>query len=339
MLSFQGIALSSILLFLSPFTTSLSLDTKTKYWGYTTSSLANTTSQKCKDAYSADIACDDFLAGIVNANEMRGFLPDMEYDNFTLTCTATCHSSLLDWIANLEDKCDQPGDAALRGVGHRWREMEFEPIPVVTVGRIFEYTLMRACAEDEDGENCYITESSVLASDFHCSWTCAAAYYWNQHLYPYSDWEFGTVDGDVEIEIDEDGDLWEYNKWNHILVEHPDRYNMSGEGWQTIVDCGFDKGDVPFGTGIEGVTAKDELKVFDRNRTRSAGNEEDEEKEEIGSVSASASEGESESESANVTVSNGTSTSSDPEDGGAARFGVAGGCITVAVLVFSFVYL
>ncbi|KAL3456142.1 hypothetical protein BJX64DRAFT_49432 [Aspergillus heterothallicus] len=327
------ITLSLLLLpLLTPLTTSLNLDTKTKYWGYTTSSLANSTSAKCKAAYSAEIACDDFLVGIATANEIRGFLPDMEFDNFTSTCTAECRSSLLEWIANVEDECDQPGDAALKGVGP-WRELEFEAVPVATVGRVLEYTLMRACAEDEDGVNCYMSESSSVVTDFRCSSACAAAFWWNQHIYPYSDWEFGTTDGDVGYEFREDGELWEYNKWNHVLVYRPGSYDGVDEGWETIVECGFEDGDVPFGVGIEGVTAAEEVVAFNRNGTDYEEEDREEEGTGAGSVSVSTSG------SANVSLSNGASSSSDPEDDGAARIGGAAGMITLAVFVSCFMLL
>ncbi|KAL4974015.1 hypothetical protein BDW66DRAFT_153300 [Aspergillus desertorum] len=167
------------------------LDAESEYWSYTTSSLANTTSQTCKDAYSAEIACNEYLVALVTANEDRSLLPLMEPSNFTETCTKTCHDSLTSYIRNVEEKCSETTDAALKGVGVCGK-MDFENVPVATVGRIFEYTLMRSCAEDENGRNCYITQSSVIPTTFDCSWSCAIAYRYDQHKYPYSDWSFGN---------------------------------------------------------------------------------------------------------------------------------------------------
>lgn len=138
------------LLPLLPLTSAFTLNTKTPYWSYTTTSLANTTSEECKTAYSAEIACNPYLLALVNANEMRPYLPSMQKSNFTDTCTRTCHDSLAQYIQNVESTCSSPedGDAALKGVGV-WGEMEFRSVPVVTVGRVLEYTLMSACAVDE----------------------------------------------------------------------------------------------------------------------------------------------------------------------------------------------
>lgn len=146
-----------LLLPLLPLTTAaFTLNTKTPYWSYTAASLANTTSEECKTAYSAEIACDPYLLALVNANGMRPYLPSMQKSNFTDTCTKTCHDSLAQYIQNVEHACSGPGDgggggggdAALKGVGV-WGKMEFRNVPVVTVGRVLEYTLMSACAVDE----------------------------------------------------------------------------------------------------------------------------------------------------------------------------------------------
>lgn len=134
-----------------PLTTAFTLNTKTPYWSYTTTSLANTTSEGCKTAYSAEIACDPYLLALVTANKMRPYLPSTEESNFTDICTKTCHDSLAEYIQNVESACSSPedggGDAALKGVGV-WGKMEFRNVPVATVGRVLEYTLMSACAVD-----------------------------------------------------------------------------------------------------------------------------------------------------------------------------------------------
>lgn len=146
--------LNLLLLPLLPLTTAFTLNTKTPYWSYTAASLANTTSEECKTAYSAEIACDPYLLALVNANGMRPYLPSMQKSNFTDTCTKTCHDSLAQYIQNVEHACSGPGDgdgggdAALKGVGV-WGKMEFRNVPVVTAGRVLEYTLMSACAVDE----------------------------------------------------------------------------------------------------------------------------------------------------------------------------------------------
>ncbi|KAL4954682.1 hypothetical protein BDW69DRAFT_193877 [Aspergillus filifer] len=244
----------AILLSLLPLASTFSLDTKTKYWAYTTSSLANTTSESCKKAYSAEIDCDDYLVALVNANKERPYLPTMEFSDFDNTCTKTCHDSLMEYIENVEDKCSGEGDAALRGKG-KYGEMEFENIPVSTVGRIFEYTLMRSCAEDETGENCYITQSSFIPYDlFACEWTCAVAYWYNQHEYPYSEWQFGSrYYGGMDYEYNEDGSTSPINLSGNVLVQHSSFEDEMEEAWTTVQECQANSTAPHFQTGIKGV--------------------------------------------------------------------------------------
>ncbi|KAL4782253.1 hypothetical protein BJX76DRAFT_297617 [Aspergillus varians] len=299
---------------LFPLTSSFTLDTKSTYWRYTTSSLTNTTSQTCKEAYSAEIACDEYLVTLVNANEDRHFLPSMTQSNFTNTCTKTCHSSLATYITNVEKACTEPGDAALKGVGV-WGEMKFTKIPVATIGRIFEYTLMRSCAEDETGENCYISQSSIIPSKFSCSWACAVAYWYNQHEYPYSEWQFGSTEGrGVEIEYDADGNERPVNRLSDVLVQHAVFSSQMDGAWRIAEGCV--NGSVSFKTGIEGV----ELGVGDETAVKVGTNE----------SSGSGSGG-----SSNGTTS---STSSDSEGSGAVRIRAAGGWL-VMVFMSGLVFL
>ncbi|KAF7595479.1 hypothetical protein BBP40_005815 [Aspergillus hancockii] len=225
-----------------------SLDTTSKFWNYTTSQLASTTSQKCKDAYSADIACDYFLVQLVNANEERYYLSDMEPENFTQTCTATCHTSLNDYILNVKEACTERGDAAIQSKGYTGKSGTAQA-PVQNIGHILQYHLMRSCAKDEDGENCYITQSSVLPPDFSCDWTCAVALYWNRHFYPYSEWSLGNPN---IMTRDMDGNVLKYG--NDMLVNDGSGFSMGGGGWETIKECGFGNSTkAPFDIGISGL--------------------------------------------------------------------------------------
>ncbi|KAE8379030.1 hypothetical protein BDV26DRAFT_280664 [Aspergillus bertholletiae] len=230
-----------------------SLDTVTSHWNYTTANLVSTTSQKCKDAYSADIACDPFLVQLVNADEKRYFLDDMEKDNFTQTCTTSCHSSITKYIANVKAACSERGDAAVSSLGFVGRDGT-KDAPVQTVGRIFEYTLMRSCSKDEDGQNCYITQSGVLPPDFECNWTCALAFYWNKHFYPYSDWTMG--DSGYQ-RYDSDG--FEVKVSNILLNPGQKKDIMGDESWETLRECGYrDPNAPPFDTGLSGKVEEDD---------------------------------------------------------------------------------
>ncbi|KAL4965511.1 uncharacterized protein BDV14DRAFT_55914 [Aspergillus stella-maris] len=312
----------TILLSLLPLASSFSLNTKTKYWAYTTSSLANSTSEPCKKAYSAEIDCDEYLVALVNANEDRPYLPSMEASDFEQTCTQTCHDSLMSYIENIEDKCSGDEDAALRGKG-KYGEMEFENVPVSTVGRIFEYTLMRSCAVDETGENCYITQSSFIPYDlFTCDWTCAVAYWYNQHEYPYSEWQFGSrYYGGMDYEYNEDGSTSPINLSGNVLVQHSTFEDEMEEAWSTVQECQANSTAPHFQTGIKGVdVGSDTAAAVEEAET--SGN----------STSEKASTGGS--------SSNGTTASTEdvPEDA-AVGVRVAAGWATTVILVSSLVYV
>ncbi|KAL5343228.1 hypothetical protein BJX70DRAFT_354893 [Aspergillus crustosus] len=296
---------------------SFSLDTNTAYWGYTTTSLAESTSQQCKNAYSAEIVCDEYLLALVYAHEDRHYLPDMEPSNFTDTCTSTCHSSLTKYIANVEDSCSESTDAALKGVGV-WGGLDFKEIPVVTIGQILEYTLMRACAQDEDGKNCYITQSSTYPTKPSCDWACGIAWWWNQHEYPYNEWEFNNPRERGYDDL-EDGTWQPQANHTDTLVQHAVLASVRDEAWETVQECGFGNGSVPFKTGIQGVEA---VEAVSASGVR-------------GGKSASASADESDGESTGS--SNDTASSSDPEDDGAMRLGFATGWIAAVMLVLSLV--
>ncbi|KAL4795857.1 hypothetical protein BDV19DRAFT_388879 [Aspergillus venezuelensis] len=323
----------TILLSLLSLAASFSLDTKTKYWAYTTSSLANTTSESCKKAYSAEIDCDEYLAALVNANEDRPYLPTMETSDFEHTCTKTCHDSLMSYIENVEDECSGDGDAALRGRGE-YGEMEFENIPVSTVGRILEYTLMRSCATDETGENCYITQSSFIPYDlFTCEWTCAVAYWYNHHEYPYSEWQFGSrYYGGMGYEDNEDGSISRINLSGNVLVQHSSSFEDELEvAWSKVQECQANSTAPHFQTGIKGVDigsgAAAAVKVAEASGNSTS----------VGSTSGNST---SEKASAGGSSSNGTAASTEdvPEDA-AVGVRVSGGWTVTLILVASLVYV
>ncbi|KAL4816854.1 hypothetical protein BDW67DRAFT_38996 [Aspergillus spinulosporus] len=275
------------------------LDTKSEYWSYTTSSLADTTSQTCKDAYSAELDCDEYLVALIAANEDRSLLPVMDPTNFTNTCTKGCHDSLTSYIQNVEEKCSETTDAALKAVGI-WGKMEFENVPVATVGRIFRYMLLRSCAEDENGKNCYINQSSIIPTTFDCSWSCALAYRYNQHKYPYSEWSFRD-EKSAEIHYSKDWGGTVIHNSRNVLVQHAVLNQQMEEAWKTVNGCLSSNG--TFKSGIEGVEVGLNTDTAVKAST---------------AVSTGNSKGGSESASITVSSSNGAvSASPDPENGAA----------------------
>jgi hypothetical protein len=246
---------------------SLSLNTPTTHWNYTTASLVSTTSQECKDAYSADIACDDFLLALAVSKEDRWWLPpDYDSPNFDRTCTATCQSSLAEYVANVDKTCNKASDAALKTMpGDDLLDLgEQVHVPVVTIGHILQYTLMRSCTKDEyvaslnltrrtltcfffvsDGSYCYMGQSSVYAPEYtSCGWTCALAYFWVAHEYPYDDYKFGLHDPIMDPE----GNRVELISSSVLLDDSQDW----SDGWTTVEKCGWTKNEtLPlFSTGM-----------------------------------------------------------------------------------------
>lgn len=135
---FRLFALSTVL---SQAAASFSLNVSGPSWDYTTKDLADSTSQACKDAYSASIECDETLLKLVASMD-----PDFHPDNSDLweTCTTTCKDSLDDYVKNVKATCDKDGDLAGLDEG---RSLDFS-VPVSTVGEVFQYMYGRGCAKN-----------------------------------------------------------------------------------------------------------------------------------------------------------------------------------------------
>ena len=133
---FRLFALSAVL---GQAVASFSLNTGGPSWAYTTKDLAESTSQACKDAYSATIDCDETLVKLVASLD-----PDFNPGNSDLqkTCTSTCKDSLDDYVKNVKAKCDKDGDLAGLDNG---RSLNFT-VPVSTVGEVFQYQYGESCA-------------------------------------------------------------------------------------------------------------------------------------------------------------------------------------------------
>ncbi|RHZ51304.1 hypothetical protein CDV55_102838 [Aspergillus turcosus] len=226
---------------------SFSLNTPTKHWNYTTASLVSSTSQECKDAYSADIACNDFLLALAVSKEDRWWLPpDFDSASFDRTCTATCQSSLAEYVANVEKTCNKASDAALKTKrGDDWSDLGVQVyVPVVTIGHILQYTLMRSCTKDDDGSYCYVGQSMGYYIDCDCDYTCALAYFWVAHEYPYDDYSFGVH----LASMDPEGNRLELIS-SSVLFDDTQDWS---DGWKTVEKCGWTKNDtLPlFSTGM-----------------------------------------------------------------------------------------
>jgi hypothetical protein len=120
---------------------SFNLNTPGPDWDYTSSDLANTTSEACKTAWGHNIACTDTLLG-VTASMRPGFSPSAS--DLDAMCVQTCSDSINDWIRNVNDACNRPGDLALQAQGNTG-----VPGPKVgMVGEVFKYMFDRSCRKD-----------------------------------------------------------------------------------------------------------------------------------------------------------------------------------------------
>lgn len=117
------------------------LDTSGPNWDYTTKDLASTTSQTCKDAYSANINCDETLLSLVASMD-----PDFDPKpaDFESMCTTSCSDSLSDYVKNVKAACNKSGDLAKVASGNTG----IPQASVAVVGEVFQYTYGKACAKN-----------------------------------------------------------------------------------------------------------------------------------------------------------------------------------------------
>ncbi|KAJ9149739.1 hypothetical protein NKR23_g4162 [Pleurostoma richardsiae] len=200
---------------------SFSLDVSGPDWDYTTTDLANTTSQACKDAYSAEIDCDDTLLGIV-ASMRPAFDPTV--DDYDRMCVQTCSDALDAYVAGVKAACNQPGDLAKEAEGNSGVPKD----PVEVVGEVFQYSFAQACRNNDTGY-CHFIDSSVTL-DFGCNDTCMVDFYTNAHDMPGSHYSFNYY------YLGPISDWWEQE---------------FDEGWEMVRAC---SGDVASITGVPTAT-------------------------------------------------------------------------------------
>ncbi|KOS38103.1 hypothetical protein ACN38_g11083 [Penicillium nordicum] len=193
-------------------TASFDLNTAGPSWDYTTKDLADTTSQACKDAYSASINCDETLLKIVASMD-----PDFDPQSSDLQamCTTTCSDSLSQYIKKVNAACDKDGDLAGISSGNK----NIYQAPVSTVGEVFQYKYGQACAKS-GSDYCYLTypESDDWAkTDFPCSDKCAVQFFQNAHEQPGSAYFFSY------FSLGNQSSYWE---------------DTFAGGWETVVQCG-----------------------------------------------------------------------------------------------------
>ncbi|KAJ5782325.1 hypothetical protein N7457_004099 [Penicillium paradoxum] len=220
---------------LSQATATFDLDTSGPSWAYTSEDLADTTSQACKDAYSASINCDETLLKIVASMD-----PDFDPQPADLEamCTTTCSDSLSQYIKNVNAKCDKDGDLAGLNAG---RKLDYE-VPVATVGEVFQYKYSQACATS-GSDYCFVTyprSPDWASGEFPCDNECAVKFFQNAHNQPGSAYFFSYFSLNTQTS-------W----WDDVFAE----------GWETVVKCHKDGSDVSSVSTSESATKTDTVET------------------------------------------------------------------------------
>ncbi|TGO39481.1 hypothetical protein BHYA_0053g00360 [Botrytis hyacinthi] len=184
---------------------SFNLNTSGPDWDYVAKDLANTTSQACITAYSADIDCDDALLGFVASERPTFKTTSTDFEN---TCTTTYFDS------GIQEACTADGDAAYENVRGTPSEAL---VPVEIVAQVFQYALARYCSKWANGTYCYTTGFTGLASIFSCDDACAVQKFQTAHDYPGSAYLFH--------------DYWLASMGKWWKVEFAD-------GWKKLQQCG-----------------------------------------------------------------------------------------------------
>ncbi|KAJ5184543.1 hypothetical protein N7491_007590 [Penicillium cf. griseofulvum] len=192
-------------------TATFSLDTAGPSWDYTTKDLADTTSQACKDAYSANIDCQETLVKLVASMD-----PDFDPQPSDLqaVCTKTCSDSLSQYVKNVKAACNKDGDLAGISSGNK----NVYEAPVSTVGEVFQYKYGQSCAKS-GSDYCYLTypnSDSWAKTDFPCTDECAVKFYRNAHEQPGSAYFFDY------FSLGNQSTYWE---------------GTFAGGWETVVQC------------------------------------------------------------------------------------------------------
>ncbi|KAK4869133.1 hypothetical protein LT330_006133 [Penicillium expansum] len=206
---FRLVALSAAL---GQATATFNLNTSGPSWDYTTKDLADTTSQTCKDAYSASINCDETLLKIVGSMD-----PDFDpqASDLQAMCTTTCSDSLTQYVKDVKAACNKDSDLAGIASGNKY----IYQAAVATVGEVFQYNYAKSCAKS-GSDYCFLTypESDDWAkTDFPCSDECAVKFFQTAHDQPGSAYSFNY------FALGNQSSYWE---------------ETYAGGWETVVQCG-----------------------------------------------------------------------------------------------------
>ncbi|KAK8048927.1 hypothetical protein PG994_010657 [Apiospora phragmitis] len=150
--------------------------------------LKSSTSEACRQAYSAPIACPDTLLGIV-ASMRPGFKPTTK--DYEAMCTTTCKEALERYVGGVRAACQLDAGDAAQLLTKATKPYEYTDLPVGIVGQLFQYHLAQSCRTDGGGKFCeFSTEHAEVDDDFECDDICSSTFFQNAHDYPGSRYEF-----------------------------------------------------------------------------------------------------------------------------------------------------
>ncbi|MCJ1436145.1 hypothetical protein MMC27_005523 [Xylographa pallens] len=262
-----------ILLAITPTFTAatFSLNVSGPDWDYTSTALTNTTSQACRDAYSASIDCDPTLLGLV-ASMRPSFAPTAA--DLDATCTSTCKASLDAYVQNVTAVCSKSGDQAQESLGGACCQYTTQPVQLV--GQIFQYHFATACSKDSTGDYCYLSESESddPSPAEVCTDECVADFYQAAHDFKASGWEFNYYylvsqsawwmdqfsEGWTALQSCQDGEVPNPGAEPTEDGSYPTAYSTDYSGYTTCTDDGTtatDDGSYPttYSTDYSGFTS------------------------------------------------------------------------------------
>ncbi|KAK8126461.1 uncharacterized protein PG998_002220 [Apiospora kogelbergensis] len=151
--------------------------------------LKPSTSEQCRKAYSAEIACPDTLLGIV-ASMRPDFKPTTK--DYANMCTTTCKEALEKYVGGVRAACQMDAGDAVQLLTQTTKPYKYADLSVSVIGQLFQFHLAQSCRTDLRGNFCGFTaEHAEVDDDFECDDVCSATFFQNAHDYsPASKYEF-----------------------------------------------------------------------------------------------------------------------------------------------------
>ena len=107
--------------------------------------LKPSTSEQCRKAYSAEIACPDTLLGIV-ASMRPDFKPTTK--DYANMCTTTCKEALEKYVGGVRAACQMDAGDAVQLLTQTTKPYKYADLSVSVIGQLFQFHLAQSCRTD-----------------------------------------------------------------------------------------------------------------------------------------------------------------------------------------------